>query len=102
MLVRKNECMQTISARTINEIFSNNLIRLSISIHGGTSSLTYSYGTPNHIQNLNEKFKLPIKSKGNFKEVLEDYYSGKLDESREKSTISPDDKALAGRKIILL
>jgi hypothetical protein len=98
ILKRTNECMKTISARTINEIFINNLIRMSISIHGGTSSLTYAYGTPNHLINLNQKYKLPLKLKDNMNyEVLENYYSGRLDHTNNESTEAPDNQILESK-----
>lgn len=45
-----SSCMETIGARVINEIFIHHLIQLSLSLHGGEESLTYPYGTPNHIK----------------------------------------------------
>jgi hypothetical protein len=95
---RKNECMLTITARTINEIFINNLIRFSLSIHGGTSSLTYAWGTLNHLTHLLTKFKLPYeKNKNNstnVDEIIESYYSGKFDDIDNESYLSPDDSGL--------
>lgn len=45
-----SSCMETIGARVINEIFIHHLIQLSLSLHGGEESLTYPYGTPNHVK----------------------------------------------------
>ncbi len=41
--------METIGARVVNELYINHLFSLALSLHGGTESLTYPYGTPNHI-----------------------------------------------------
>ena len=49
-LKEKTQCMQTVGARVINEIFIHHMIQLALSLHGGTESLTYPYGTPNHIK----------------------------------------------------
>ena len=42
------ECMQTITARVVNELFRTHLFRLAITFHGGTKSISYEWGTPNH------------------------------------------------------
>jgi hypothetical protein len=42
------ECMQTITARVVNELFRSHLFRLAITFHGGTTSVSYEWGSPNH------------------------------------------------------
>lgn len=59
-LVKASNCMITIGARVINELYINNLFLLALSLHGGTESLTYPYGTPNHLQSRNIP-KIPMK-----------------------------------------
>jgi hypothetical protein len=92
MLRRGRECMNTITARTVNEIFINNLIRFSLSIHGGTSSLTYAWGTPNHLTHLKPEHK--INKKTDNPKILESFYQGKFDEIDNESTESPDNTGL--------
>ncbi len=43
-----NQCMQTITARIVNELFRRHLFRLAVTFHGGTKSISYEWGTPNH------------------------------------------------------
>ena len=101
--------MKTITARTINEIFINNLIKISVSLHAGTSSLTYAYGTPNHLKDLSNYFKIPFKyhnSKMALNELSDSiimrYYEGELDNlSYNQATESPDDKTLVGKTSII-
>jgi hypothetical protein len=54
-LVDKVNCFVTIGARVINELYLTHIFTISLSLHGGTESLTYPYGTPNHINDA----KLP-------------------------------------------
>ena len=46
-------CMQTLSARTINEIFNEFIIGGAITFHGGTSKLAYAWGNNIHVQKIN-------------------------------------------------
>lgn len=51
--------METIGARVINELYINHLFSVALTLHGGTESLTYAYGTPNHLVD-NEIPKVPM------------------------------------------
>ena len=42
------DCMQTIAARTLNELFRHYLITNSFTFHGGTELLGYEWGNPSH------------------------------------------------------
>lgn len=96
--------MNTITARTINEIFINNLIKISVSLHAGTSSLTYAYGTPNHLIQLYSHFKIPFKQAGSdlalndlSDKIINRYYNGEVDQLPfNQSTEPPDNKTLEG------
>jgi|LauGreDrversion4_2_1035121.scaffolds.fasta_scaffold193259_1 hypothetical protein len=44
-----SKCMNTIAARVIYKLFVNNLFVTSITFHGGTNSITYPWGSLNHI-----------------------------------------------------
>ena len=50
-------CMQTIAARTINEIFNEFIIGGAITFHGGTSVLGYAWGNHVHTYKNNNKLK---------------------------------------------
>ena len=39
-----NKCMTTITARTLNELFLDHLVQLSMTYHGGTEMITYEWG----------------------------------------------------------
>mmetsp|Transcript_27615 Transcript_27615/g.33555 ORF Transcript_27615/g.33555 Transcript_27615/m.33555 type:complete len:784 (+) Transcript_27615:102-2453(+) len=39
------ECMRTIAARMVNEIFVNNLIQLAVNFHSGTAAVAYHWGS---------------------------------------------------------
>jgi hypothetical protein len=40
------KCMESIAARTVNEIFRNNIIQLAVTFHAGTSVVAYNWGAP--------------------------------------------------------
>lgn len=67
-LVKPEECMQTIGARVVNEIFIKYSPVLSLSLHGGSESLTYPYGTPNHLKN-SPKIKLNYTLSNNLSDI---------------------------------
>jgi len=92
--------METIGARLVNELFIDHVFSLALSLHGGTESLTYPYGTPNHLKDQkvpkipakyefeNGKFNLKNKDKLNesvkiFKNKTYEMYVG-------NSTNAPD------------
>ncbi|CAB9526608.1 Zinc carboxypeptidase [Seminavis robusta] len=43
-----DECMRTIAARTMNELFRHYMISNSFTFHGGTELLGYEWGNPTH------------------------------------------------------
>lgn len=94
--------MNTITARTINEVFIHNLIKISISLHAGTSSFTYAYGTPNHLTQLYSQFKIPFKGVRNnsnefTRNIINEYYNGDVDNLPfNESSESPDNITLEG------
>lgn len=45
------KCMKTQAARVVNELFRRHLFQASFSFHGGMRSLTYMWGSPNHVEN---------------------------------------------------
>ena len=105
-LVNPSSCMQTIGARVINELFLKYNFILSLSLHGGTQSLTYAYGTPNHI-NGNEVIEMnysPIKEnkmlgkkvKNISLKIAKQYRNGEYEEASNsrKSNNPPDLYAL--------
>eukprot|EP01083_Nonionella_stella_P148843 471864_1 len=47
-LDESSECMKTIVARVINEIFREYLIQLAITFHSWTRAISYEWGAPNH------------------------------------------------------
>ena len=47
--------MQTLAGRTVFRIFAENLIVSSITFHGGTNSITYPWGSNNHISTINRR-----------------------------------------------
>lgn len=49
-LVNPSECMTTVAGRVVNELYINHLFQLALTLHGGTESLTYPYGAPNHLE----------------------------------------------------
>jgi hypothetical protein len=42
-------CMQTIAARTLNELYQANLIQLSLTFHGGMEVIGYEWGAPSYV-----------------------------------------------------
>jgi hypothetical protein len=41
-------CMQTITARSLNELWRSHLFQLAITYHGGMRAIAYEWGAPNH------------------------------------------------------
>ena len=102
-LVKEDQCMQTIGARVVNELYMKHLFSLALTLHGGTESLTYSYGAPNHVV---KSPKIPM----NYEQIdgklismktdqtdaiVEKYTSGSI-EAGGKSTLPPDDNGIKG------
>jgi hypothetical protein len=93
--------METMGARVVNELFINHLFSLALSLHGGTESLTYPYGTPNHLENTQVP-KIPMKYqekngeiKANplskkFNRILKKFRGGAFEMTQGKSTNPPD------------
>ena len=46
------QCFESIASRVIAKIFEENLIRIGITFHGGDSSLTYPWGSFNHMSGM--------------------------------------------------
>jgi hypothetical protein len=103
-LTKPESCMETIGARVVNELYLNHLFSLSLSMHGGTESLTYPYGTPNHINNkkapkLNRFYKnvngkMVIEQTPEAMKIIQRLKKGKYDYLRGKSTNPPDYNAV--------
>jgi hypothetical protein len=108
-LVDKEHCFETIGARVINELYLNHIFVISLSLHGGTESLTYPYGTPNHI--FGTKYKkvemdykqyntttpyvdaIPTKEA---EKTAEYYRKNNFEHVQGKSTEAPDEQAFIG------
>lgn len=102
--------METIGARVVNELYINHLFSLALSLHGGTESLTYPYGTPNHMLGSSTP-KIPMtyliqngkasidgsKISDLAKRQAEQYRKGTYDMISGKSSESPDNNALKGK-----
>ena len=92
-MVKNTECMRTIGARVVNELFISHLFSLSLTLHGGTESLTYPFGSPNH---LLESKPIPVNyiRDKNGKVISSEYKNGsfKIDNRNQigKGDESPD------------
>ena len=104
-LIENHNCMETIGARVVNELFLKHIFSLSLSFHGGTESLTYPYGTPNHM--MKNKQIIPMKYEVNGHrtiasplrksyEIAKKYRLGKYDSISGRATYSPDNNAMTG------
>lgn len=50
------KCMETMTARIINELWRDHVFELAITFHGGTQSITYEWGSPDHyVQGRSQK-----------------------------------------------
>ena len=107
-LVDSDKCMETIGARVVNELFLKHIFSISLSLHGGTESLTYPFGVPNHIDNNNAT--IPIKYFNNGSSIIakankesfdlaKKYRLGKYDGVSGRSTSAPDKNAMEGNYI---
>ncbi len=88
-LVKNNECFETVGARVVNELFLDHLFSLSLSLHGGTESLTFPFGTPNHLvgnpiieMNYSQKNNGEIDSDLSSREsLIDEYLNGNFDKT---------------------
>eukprot|EP00923_Selenidium_pygospionis_P055285 GHVN01096385.1.p1 GENE.GHVN01096385.1~~GHVN01096385.1.p1 ORF type:complete len:1213 (+),score=232.61 GHVN01096385.1:264-3902(+) len=53
-LKKPNECMETIMARAVNELFRERLFQMAVTFHGGMTVLSYEWGSYDHAHK-NEK-----------------------------------------------
>ena len=101
-LVNPQQCMETIGARLVNELYLNHLFLLALSLHGGTESLTYPFGVPNHI--IGNKNVIPMTYFTQGKRILSKktpfsdamaarYRNGEFDRIMGTSTPPPDSVA---------
>lgn len=44
-----NECMQTIAARSINELYTSHLFSIGLTFHGGMEVIAYEWGAPSYM-----------------------------------------------------
>jgi hypothetical protein len=96
--------MESIGARVVNELFINHMFSLALSLHGGTESLTYPYGTPNHMKSKsvpklpvsyeNRAGKLSLRMSQDAMPLIEEIRSGKYEMKVGKSTNPPDINAI--------
>jgi len=111
-LVQHKNCMETIGARVVNELYINHLFSLALSLHGGTESLTYPYGTPNHMLGTytpkipmsyfieDGKLKLNKNQDHQAHIIAKEFRKGKYDMINGMSSESPDSMALKSIEII--
>jgi hypothetical protein len=105
-LVKDKFCMESVGARVVNELFLKNKFILSLSLHGGTESLTYPYGVPNHqfgnptiemdYKQGENALKYLGKATKNTMKLVKEYVQGRYDFSLTKKSLnSPDNKAIS-------
>jgi hypothetical protein len=46
-----NECMQTVTARTVNELFREHIFIQSLTFHNGLQAIGYPWGNYIHLKN---------------------------------------------------
>lgn len=44
-----DQCMETIAARTLNEVYRDHIFQLSLTFHGGMEIIGYEWGAPNYL-----------------------------------------------------
>lgn len=104
-LVKDSECMETIGARVVNELYLSHMFSLALSLHGGTESLTYPYGTPNHLVNGKKipmdyklvKGKLKNKPNSLTHSMANTFKSKVYDEIEGRGTPTPDNAGIVSK-----
>ena len=98
-LVKETQCMVSIGARVVNELYLNHLFSIALSLHGGTECFSYPYGTPNHTNSIAPKIPvkyhktkdgLEVKTDENTEKIVQEYRTGKYDILDGVSTEPPD------------
>ncbi|OWZ00286.1 hypothetical protein PHMEG_00028557, partial [Phytophthora megakarya] len=54
-----DQCMVTMAARALNELWRDHLFQLGITFHAGRECITYEWGAHNHVKESNESDKSP-------------------------------------------
>jgi len=102
--------MESIGARVVNELYLSHMFSLGLSLHAGTESLTYPYGTPNHIKSSHKiqmiykevdgKIK-PFPTSRTFQQA-NFFKSSKLDEVEGKGSDTPDTAGISSNLFIFI
>uniref|UniRef100_K3WZB6 Peptidase M14 domain-containing protein n=1 Tax=Globisporangium ultimum (strain ATCC 200006 / CBS 805.95 / DAOM BR144) TaxID=431595 RepID=K3WZB6_GLOUD len=80
-------CFQTIVARAVNEVWRDHLFQLSITFHGGTRSISYEWGSTNHVRSSGGSQRSPDDRGQWYMAKGMSRYGGKF---QEDSTYYPD------------
>uniref|UniRef100_A0A7S0ZF95 Peptidase M14 domain-containing protein n=1 Tax=Timspurckia oligopyrenoides TaxID=708627 RepID=A0A7S0ZF95_9RHOD len=64
-----NECMRSIAARVLNELFQERLFRIALAFHGKKEFIAYSWGDDTHCQK-GTKLKMDPQSSGSVRKLL--------------------------------
>lgn len=111
-LTKHESCMETIGARVINELYVNHLFSVALSLHGGTESFTYPYGTPNHMDRKNipnvpmsyeieDGKAVKPKPQSDSEDRARLFRNGSYDLTFGKSSEPPDANALSCKEIFI-
>lgn len=105
-LTDDKSCMESIGARLVNELFIDHTFSLALSLHGGTESLTYPYGTPNHLKTdtipkipfrINSSSdKLKIENNKKINDAVLKFRKKEFEMVRFNSTNAPDYNSIVG------
>nr|CCA14931.1 conserved hypothetical protein [Albugo laibachii Nc14] len=49
-IMKAPNCMESMTARVINELWRDHVFELAITFHGGTQSISYEWGSPDHFK----------------------------------------------------
>ncbi len=109
-LVKDQACMETIGARVVNELFLNHMFSMGLSLHAGTESLAFPYGTPNHIKKAKKIPMKYVKLKGGrvknkrlemTDKITQMFKDEKYDLLEGEGTPTPDSSGMKGKGLVI-
>ncbi|KAL4161365.1 hypothetical protein PRNP1_001919 [Phytophthora ramorum] len=77
------ECMVTMAARALNELWRDHLFQLGITFHAGTECITYEWGGKNHVMDSGKSEKSPDDRSQQQLARIMSRFGGKFEDSGE-------------------
>ncbi|POM72898.1 Hypothetical protein PHPALM_10320 [Phytophthora palmivora] len=81
--LKSDQCMVTMAARSLNELWRDHLFQLGITFHAGTECITYEWGAKNHVKESGKSEKSPDDRSQQQLARIMSRFGGKFEDSGE-------------------